>query len=125
MKLITESKLKISSLILNASIFFLPVFSFYNFRPSIRPSEILFLIFLITYGFSLFKNDYKIVLYFIFFNFLFFLFIFFTISNDISLGSVVYIFGKYFLLALCVTFFYIFYKYVDLNKAMSIWKISF
>ena len=123
---------KINILFVILSIFFLPLISLPDYRIPVRPSEIIFCLFLATYILSLLIgiNKYpKSLNIFIGFFFLYFFFYLNGLINvddqNFNISYPFYGLMKLFLLFICLLLFYFSLKLFKLNQLVNLWTFSF
>jgi hypothetical protein len=126
MKLLSIENKSINNGILNLSIILCPLMSFIQYRPLVRPTEILFLIFLFFGGWSYLKKDIFLIVTFISFLFISFLIGLFNIDySPIQYEYWFFSLGNIFISSICLMIFYFTYKYISLFTLIRLWIIGF
>ena len=122
----------INNIFLVLSIIFLPFISFVDFRPPIRPSEILFGFFLAIYILSLlmglikYQKSLNIFIGFFILNFIFYLYGLFNVDDQFfDISYQFYGFMKLSLLCICLLFFYFSLRLFNLKQLVNFWVIGF
>lgn len=114
------------------SIFLLPLISLVGFRLPVRPSEIIFCLFLATYFLSLlfglkkYPKSLNIYLCFFILNLTFYLNGLINVDDqNFDVSYQFYGLMRFFVLSICLLFFYFSLKLLKLNQLVSLWTMSF